>query len=286
MDFGILTLATPNDYKKAIGLALSARISNPGVPLAVACSPKLAPALKPYFDYVVEEDSSLRGFVHKVHLDKYSPFTDTFFFDSDVLLFRDLKPVALQWSNQPYTACGKYLREGFSAFGLDRARVLRKIGKEELVVIDGAGHAFFRKPDSRAVFDLAREITDKHQEYAGNIKYADEDVMDIAMTILGLAPAPEADFFSRYVSAVPGTMTMDSTKGLCTYVAKKTGEVTSPHMMHFAANEAAFQYAWQLHRLFKAARVSSSGLLMDAVNDFYTRNIEWPVKARIKRLLA
>lgn len=284
MDFGILTLATPNDYKKAIGLALSARISNPGVPLAVACSPKLALTLSPYFDFFVEENPGLRGFVHKVHLDKYSPFKDTFFFDSDVLLFRDLKPIAQQWANQPYTACGTYLSDGHSAFGLDRARVLKKINKQELVVIDGAGHAFFRKPDCLAVFDLAREITDKHLEYAGNIKYADEDVMDIAMTMMGLAPAPEADFFSRYLSASPGTMSMDATRGLCTYVAAQTGEVTSPHMMHFAANEAAFQYAWQLHRLFKSASVSSSGLLTDAVSDFYTRNIAWPVKARVKRL--
>ncbi|MES2583335.1 MAG: hypothetical protein V4627_11515 [Pseudomonadota bacterium] len=286
MDLGILTLATPSDYKKAIGLALSARVSNPGLPLAVACSPKLASTLKPHFDFVIEENPALRGFVHKVHLDKYSPFKDTFFFDSDVLLFRDLKPIAQQWANQPYTACGKYLREGHSAFGLDRAQVLKKIGKQELVVIDGAGHAFFRKPDCFAVFDLAREITDKHLEYAGNIKYADEDVMDIAMTMLNLAPAPEADFFSRYVSAAPGTMSMDATQGRCTYVATKTGQVTAPHMMHFAANEAAFQYAWQLHRLFKVASVSSSGLLMDAVNDFYTRSIAWPVKARLKRLFA
>ncbi len=285
MDFGILTLATPNDYKKAIGLALSARISNPGVPLAVACSPKLASILKPHFDYVIEENPNLRGFVHKVHLDKYSPFENTFFFDSDVLLFRDLKPVAQQWAHQPYTACGKYLHDGYSAFGLDRARVLQKINKQDLVVIDGAGHAFFRKPECLAVFDLAREITDQHMEYAGPIKYADEDVMDIAMTMLGLVPAPEADFFSRYVSAKPGTMKMDATKGLCTFVAQTNGEVISPHMMHFAANEAAFQYAWQLRRLFKAENLSSSGLLSDAVSDFYTRNIEWPVKSFAKRLL-
>ena len=92
MPFGILTLATPDDYRKAIGLALSLRVSNPGVPTAVACSPKLSTRLAPYFDRVIDEDPTLRGFVHKVHLDRYSPFDDTFFFDSDVLVFRDLKP--------------------------------------------------------------------------------------------------------------------------------------------------------------------------------------------------
>lgn len=285
MDFGILTLATPNDYKKAIGLALSARISNPGVPLAVACSPSIAPMLKPHFDYVIEENSSLRGFVHKVHLDKYSPFENTFFFDSDVLLFRNLNSVVQQWSAQPYTACGIYMTSGCSAFGLDRERVLKKIDKGELVVIDGAGHAYFRKPSCFAVFDLAREITDQHLEYAGHIKYADEDVIDIAMTILGLHPMPEGDFFSRYVSGKPGTMVMDATQGKCTFVAESTGVLTAPHMMHFAANEAAFQYAWQLRKLFNMANISSSGLLLDACGDFYTRSIKWPIKAQIKRLI-
>ena len=86
--FGILTLATPNDYLKAIGLALSVRVSNPGVPVAVACSAKVRPFVAPYFDHVIAEQAGLRGFVHKVYLDRYSPFTETMFFDSDVLVFK------------------------------------------------------------------------------------------------------------------------------------------------------------------------------------------------------
>ena len=114
MAFGILTLATPDDYRKAIGLALSLRVSNPGVPTAVACSPKLRARLAPYFDRVIDEDPTLRGFVHKVHLDRYSPFDDTFFFDSDVLVFRDLKPKVEEWNDQVYNATGGYLRDGSS----------------------------------------------------------------------------------------------------------------------------------------------------------------------------
>jgi hypothetical protein len=63
MAFGILTLATPDNYRKAIGLALSLRVSNPGVPTAVACSPKLHATLAPYFDRLIDEDPTLRGFV-------------------------------------------------------------------------------------------------------------------------------------------------------------------------------------------------------------------------------
>src|SRR6266568_541264 len=109
MTFGILTLATRSDYQQAIGLALSARVSNPGVPLAVACSPEVGPLLSPYFDKVVFEDPAVRGFAHKLNLDRYSPFEKTFFFDSDVLLFRPLHEVLNQWAGKSYTACGDYI---------------------------------------------------------------------------------------------------------------------------------------------------------------------------------
>jgi len=285
MNFGILTLATPNDYRKAIGLALSAKVSNPGVPLAVACSPKVGKLLQPYFDYVIDEDRSLKGFEHKVHLDRYSPFENTFFFDSDVLLFKDLGEIVDRWQRQPYTACGGFFSDGFSTFGLDRCAVLKKINKTELVVIDGAGHAFFSRPESKKVFDLAREITSEHKEYCGDIRYADEDVMDIVMTLLDLKPASGHDFFSRYLTVTPGTIEMNAAIGQCRFIAKHSGEYFEPYMMHFASNEAPFPYAWQLRKLYSKFNVSTKGLLADALNDFYTMQILWPLKAKVKKIL-
>ena len=157
--FGILTMATPNDVLKAIGLALSLRVSNPGVPLAVACAPKLRPLVEPHFNHVIDEQAGLKGFVHKVHLDRYSPFDETLFLDSDVLVFKPVQPYIEQWGPQDYTACGRYMSDGQSAFGMDRAIVVRKLGKPKVVVIDSAGHAYFRKPGCVRGCELARHIT-------------------------------------------------------------------------------------------------------------------------------
>jgi hypothetical protein len=274
-------MATPSDSQKAIGLALSARVSNPGVPLAVAASAKLKPLLAPHFDHFIVEDASLRGFEHKVHMDHYSPFEDTFFFDADVLLFRDLAPTAQAWSQQPYTACGIYMDDGLSSFGMDRKKVLQKISKTNLVVIDGAGHCFFRKPGSNAVFDMARDITARHKEYCGDIKYADEDVLDIVMTSMDLKPAPHAGFFARYLSAKKGTMQMDASRGQCSYIDAVTGATMTPAMVHFAANEAAFPYARQLHALFVKNGVDTSGLYATAMQDTF----ETKIKLRLRRML-
>lgn len=286
--FGILTLATPNDYLKAIGLALSVRVSNPDVPVAVACSAKVRPLVAPYFDQVIDEQAGLRGFVHKVYLDRYSPFTETMFFDSDVLVFKPVLPYIERWGTGPYHACGQMLADGHSTFGLDRAQVLRKIGKERLVVIDGAGHAFFRQPGCQEVFDLAREVTKQHKYYAGDIPYADEDVMDIVMTMLDLPPQPFADFFSRYLSAVPGTMDMDATRARCTFIAVNGGKRCEPCMVHFAANEAPAAYTRQLFSLFKKFSVPSRGLLSLCASDMYQNEIKFPIYSgfvRAKKLL-
>ncbi len=286
MSFGILTLATPGDYKKAIALALSARVSNPGVPLAVAAAAKLRPLLAPYFEHFVEENGALKGFEHKVHMDRYSPFEDTFFFDSDVLLFQDLLPTAKAWGHQVYTAIGGYQTEGYSTFGMDRKKVLKKIGKPRMAVIDGAGHCYFRKPGSTAFFELARDITARHQEYCGRIKYADEDVIDIAMTVMDLQPAAGRGFFSRHLSAKPGSLRMSALDGLCSYVEQEgAGERISVSMMHFASNEAPFTYARQMHTLFRKYGVETSGLYRNACQEFFDSEIKLRARRWVRGLL-
>ena len=283
--FGILTLATPNDYLKAIGLALSLKVSNPGIPVAVACSPKVRPLVEPYFSTVVDEQAGLKGFVHKVYLDRYSPFDDTLFLDSDVLVFKPVRPHMDAWGDLAYTACGTYQTDGKSSFGMDRAEVLKKIGKSAMTVIDGAGHAWFRKPACFPVFDFARHVTEHHAEYVGNIPYADEDVMDVAMTHHGLPPQPYADFFSRYISAVRGSVKMDASIGFCKLVLLEKNRAIEPCMMHFAANEAALLYHWQLHKLFKKFGVDTTGLWSQAISDFHQREIRLPVHLAKKRIL-
>lgn len=284
--FGILTLATPNDYLKAIGLALSVRVSNPGLPIAVACSARVKPLVQSYFDHVIEERAGLRGFVHKVYLDEYSPFEETMFFDSDVLVFKPVKPYVDTWRQHAYTATGKYLSVGKSSFGMDRPEMLRQLGKQQLVCIDGAGHAFFRKPACLEIFDAARDVTARHKQIMGDIPYADEDVLDYVMTRFDIPPMPMADFFSRYLSGRPGTMKMDATASLCEFIFRDTGEIMRPCMMHFAANEAAFAYHYQLHKLFKKFGVAAPGLWSNALHDFYEGEIKLRLHAVKKRLLS
>lgn len=277
MSFGILTSTTKNEYLKAIGLALSARVSNPGIPLGIICHESIVPFVEKYFDYIIIEDPLIKGFAHKIHLDKYTPFDETFFFDSDVLLFRDLHEVLPHWSDQPYKAVGIYVDGGISQFGQDRNRVLRKIKSDKLVCIDGAGHAYFRKSEASEIFDLARDIASNYEDYTGKVKFADEDIMNIAMTVLQYKPFNNDGFFSRYMSAKPGTLKMDASKGLCEFIANEDNAIQKPYMMHFAAKEAPLVYGFQLIRLYKKYHVRMNGLLKQTLSDYYIRKIQRPV---------
>lgn len=285
MTFGILTMATSADYLKAIGLALSARVSNPGVPLAIACLPAVRDKVSPHFDVVVDQDPKLRGFMHKIHLDRYSPFEETFFFDADVLLFRPLREVLDQWRAQPYAACGIYRTGGVSAFGFDRARLLKTLGKERMVQIDGAGHAYFRKPDCTRIFELAREIAADYPRYAGDARFADEDAMGIAMTLLDLKPIAHDQFWSRYCSGIRGTMDMDASAGRCSMRLVTTNHMQQPYMTHFAYREAPLAYTAQLLKLYRKFRIPRWSLLGLLARDQFDVAVKRRMKALARRLL-
>lgn len=281
-NFGVLTLATMQDYQKAIGLALSLRVSNPGVKVAVVCSSGVGKVLGSYFDYVIEEIKGLKGFRHKVHLDRYSPFQRTFFFDSDVLVFKDLSPFIHRCGDRPYSACGRYMTDGKSSFGLDRRVIIEKMGFAELAVIDGAGHAFFDTDKAASLFDRARYITQNYDSFAPGARYADEDVMNIVLTEFGVSPViDDGRFFSRLLSAKRGTLSMDARYGICSFVEASDGLPRSPCMMHFAADEGFVRYTLELFRLFKHYGVPTKGLLASALGDMMRREI----RPRIKNLI-
>ena len=286
-EIGILTLATKDDYRKAIGLVQSVHKSNPSLPTAIACSKWIGDKVGSYFDYVIEEYTELNGFQHKLYLDYYSPFKNTLFLDADVLIFRDLRHILDKWQGHSYAARGIYVETGYSSFGLDRALVLKKINKKRLVCLGGAGHAYFEKPDCAEIFNLARSIMKNYVHYANKCKFADEDIMGIAMTMLNLPPMDNKGFPARRMHAKPGTFQVDVLKSQCSFVDRATGEYINPVMVHFACLEAPFLYHACLEELRREAGLHRSFLwLRDASLEFYKKEIYWKVKKVLKSLTA
>ena len=206
---GVITLAIPKDYKKAIALALTLKEHTPKLPISIVCPEVLKSEVEPFFDQVIIERSDLKGFEHKLYLDEYSPYEKTFFFDADILIIKDIMPIIDKWVGSAYAVRGKLATKGVSSFGLDREHTLALLKKEQFSVIDGAGHAYFEKPACKEVFDLARVILTEYPKYQAD-RFADEDALGIAMTILGISPKENDGFLGSPCCSINNSFKIDS----------------------------------------------------------------------------
>lgn len=281
---GVLTLAIPKDYKKAIALSLTLKEHSPSLPISVVCPEGLVKDLEPYFDKVIVEKSNLKGFEHKLYLDEYSPYQNTFFFDADVLIIKDITPTIECWQGSGYAVRGYKSTEGISSFGLDRKMVLEKINKKEFMVIDGAGHAYFEKPKCQEIFERGRELMQDYKQF-GARKFADEDAMGIAMTMLNIEPKENNGFLGSPWCAIDSSFSIDTNKGVCSYEDALFGQVR-PSVVHFPRFVFPVAYAREMLKTYKRHGVKLGGLYPQAIKEMLITKVYWPLLSLRRKALA
>lgn len=266
-DFGFLILAIKKDYKKAIALSLRIRHLMPGIPIAVAASPpSLEEKLRPFFDEFIHQDPKLKGFEHKLYLDKYSPFDKTFYLDADILMIEEISDFIRNWTGSAYAVRGHIVKEGMSSFGLDRKKVLNLISRDEFMNIDGAGHAYFEKPACYKVFDEARNIVLEYDKFGAD-GLADEDVIGIALSKFGIKPKENNELLGSPWCAINNSFSIDVNKNICSYEDKLFGTV-NPSLIHFATLAKPFTYAKEMQKVFRGAGYSFPSVYIDALVEF------------------
>lgn len=238
---GILTMCYEADWHKAIGLSLCLRARSTKLPTAVVAPETLRAKLEPYFDNFIPERTDLRGFMHKVYLDEYSPFTKTLFLDADMLVFRDPQELFDRWAGNAYMARGRSVKEGKSSFGLDRARILERLNKKSFACIDGAGHAYFEKPACHVVFNRAREVLQEYSSWAPSAAVADEDILGIVMTELDIHPELNKQVVGFPKAILKTIAPMDPVRGTCEYI-DLDGDHLNPLIMHFPRDMSPLLY--------------------------------------------
>ena len=266
--FGFLTLAIKKDYKKAIALSLRIRQLMPGIPIAVVCPSFLHDNLSPFFDTVITEYPNLRGFEHKLYLDKYSPFEKTFFLDADILMIREIGDYIADWTGSAYAVRGHLVTSGISSFGLDRELALTIIDKTEFAHIGGAGHAYFEKPACERVFNEAREIAANYTVFKAE-RLADEDVMGIAMSKLDIRPKDNKRFLGSPWAAVNNSFKIDVNNNFCSYEDAIFGKV-SPAIIHFPSMGKPLTYAREMRKIFRKNGLSFYSVYYDALIEYMT----------------
>ncbi len=189
-DFGFMTAARTNkkEITQSIGLALSLELKCPDIPRAIVCNRdaldhnSLA-VLKDHFAHIVQERTDIKGWHHKLYLDKYTPFRHTLFLDSDMLVVRDIMPWINRFSDKDFTYWGVYRERGKLWEGPVIEKVLSNIGREHLPCIRGGGHYFFRKDSP--LFNAAREIArpEIYRKLIGNYMFTDETAVMVATAL-------------------------------------------------------------------------------------------------------
>ena len=111
---GILTTAFGKRHylKLALSLARSCHYHSPEIPLAIITDQPENRSLQHHFDYVLPLGQDLghsgdldwkgSGFMHKLYIDKLSPFKQTVFLDSDCLLYADISSLFHRFASRVF----------------------------------------------------------------------------------------------------------------------------------------------------------------------------------------
>lgn len=249
MTRGIITIALGADYyvRMAKDLALSARRHCGSEPRAVITDSR-DPELLSLFDEAIPVDRTLGDpLFQKLWLDRYTPFDDTLFIDSDSLLVGNLEAV---WHACAGRECGFVGEEQTSGswYGADIASVCRQCDLPWLATLN-SGMIFFRRgAAASSVFASARDAMSSY-ETLGFQPFretrTDEVGFALAFSKHGIHPIDDdGGRTMRTPIGIEGPMHIDVLRGYCRFV--KRGRPVAPTIVHFAT--------WQFHPVYYRER--------------------------------
>lgn len=199
MSAGLLTIAHgPQRYiRMAEALALSYRRWKPTRPFCVVTDAANAKRLAAYFDVVrLIDESCGSGTAQKLFVDRYSPFDETLFVDSDCLFYRDPARTWNAYATGDFVVKGwRYLgREDRHANVGDLRTLLEQTGVSRMGSFN-SGLFYFRKTEATdRLFRTGRDIYDRRNDLAlrpfKNSPVAHEPVLAIAMELCGIELRP------------------------------------------------------------------------------------------------
>jgi hypothetical protein len=199
MSAGLITIAYgPHKYiRMAQALALSYRRWNPTLPFCVVTDAANAEKLGAYFDVVRIIDPSYgKGVAQKLSVDRYSPFDETLFVDSDCVFYHDPALTWQAYATDDFVIKGwRYLtREDRHENVGNLALLLEQTGISKMGSFN-SGIFYFRKTERcDRLFATSREIYERRADLAfkpfKNAPVAHEPVLAIAMEMCGIGFSP------------------------------------------------------------------------------------------------
>ena len=251
-DRGVLTIAYgPERYlEMAKSLARSLRLHSPQIPRAVVTDSIDDPEMKQLFDVCIPLNREFgSGLQQKLYLDRYTPFKQTLFLDSDSLVVTDVNEIWRYFEGVPFGIPGTAkLRRGDPDPKMDVDYILDHFDLPDVPKFN-SGLIYFES-DAAPVFVTARELLSRHRElrFSNSDHPDDEPLLAVAMALHGISPVQENDRTSRTPAGLRGNVTIDVAQGVATF--NKHGTIVRPVIVHFAGPFAAsFQYGRECYKL-------------------------------------
>lgn len=202
---GLITIAYgPEKYiRMARALALSYRRQNPVRRFAIVTDDSNTKGLENYFDLVIPLNSSYGpGVVQKLNVDRYSPFDETLFVDSDCIFYKSPERIWRLYAGRDFTVRGwryltgrtEYEKKSPYEFVQNMPDFLRQNKITRFPHFNG-GVFFFRKSETASnVFINARSVYEQRTTLGlvpfKNAPINDEPAFAVAMEIVGVEMYP------------------------------------------------------------------------------------------------
>ena len=235
MKRGILTIAQGSMHyiEMAITLAMSLKLKCPDMPIAVVTDSE-DERLKVYFDHIIPINPSY-GFAleQKLHILDYSPFEETIYLDSDILIVSPVYFLFDLFKGHDVSTSGGKIMTGEWA-GMNVPSIMQRYNIKYLINLNGGLFYFVKSETAQKVFNKAIALLKEYKEIGAILwrgKISDEPLMSIAMSIYEQEPIDDNGKGMRTPLGLSGQFKMDILKGYCRFY--KYEKLVTPSIMHY-----------------------------------------------------
>ena len=248
---GILTIALGEKryIEMAKMLALSLLKTNPGIERAI-----ISDADKDEFDnlydiYIPCDPTLGNGINQKLYLDKYTPFEETLFIDSDCLVFNALDDMIALCREHAFVVFGDQINSG--EWYMDVAEMCKKFNLASIPLFNGGTYYFNDLTIATAIYSRARQLKANYaglgfHEFRGSVN--EEPLIAVAMAINNIEAVDDNGTGMRTPIGINGPLKIDVLNKKCAF--NKEGVMVEPVIMHFAGSYSnAFHYKREVTKL-------------------------------------
>jgi len=248
---GIITIALGEKryIEMSKMLALSLLKTNPGIKRAII-SDVGKDEFRNLYDIYIPCDTTLgNGISQKLYLDKYTPFEETLFIDSDCLVFNTLDDMIALCRKHTFVVFGDQITSG--EWYMDVAGMCKKFNLPSIPLFNGGTYYFNDLAIATKIYNQARQLKANYaglgfKEFRGSIN--EEPLIAVAMAINNVEAVEDNGIGMRTPIGINGPLKIDVLNKECTF--NKEGLIVKPAIMHFAGSYSkAFHYKREVAKL-------------------------------------